>query len=56
MRSLSGLHFRGVKLSQMAIALQKKPGKFNPAKVKAYTVVATQCKGVYYINFSMIMT
>ena len=32
------LNFRGMKLSRMAID-PRKPQKFNPAKVKAYTVI-----------------
>ena len=40
----SGLNFRGMKLSRMAIDPQK-PRKFNPAKVKAYTVLVSWLKG-----------
>ena len=35
---LSSLNFHGMKLSWMAIN-PRKPRKFNPAKVKAYTVL-----------------
>ena len=44
-RCQTGQNFRGMKLSRMA-ADPRKPRKFNPAKVKAYTVVANGSKRI----------
>ena len=44
---MSGLNFRGIKLSRMAID-PRKLLKFNSAKVKAYTVLVSH--GINYNN------
>ena len=52
-RCQTGQNFRGMKLSRMA-ADPRKPRKFNPAKVKAYTVFELVA-GIGYISGSNLL-